>query len=261
VNPLLAWALRYAELGRPVFPCWPSKKNPIGPAVPHGCLDATTDPAIIAAWWTQWPSANVAVATGTPGPDVVDFDLKKGAPGAESFARLRDAGLLRGAFMVVTTPSGGWHLYFTGTRQGNGARARHGVDFRGAGGYVVAPPSYVVDDERGYAGHYAVAEHREPTGATVDWSAIRDFLDPPRPPRQYHGERAGNFDALVRWLEERPAGDRNGALYWATLRAVEGGADDAVLDQLREAIIRAGHSARDAEKTVLSAQRRAGATQ
>jgi hypothetical protein len=248
VADLLSAALRYAAAGWPVHPCRPDAKEPL---TVHGVKDATTDPATITRWWTRWPDANVAVACGAPGPDVVDFDVAKGKPGPASFARLRAAGLLAGARAVVTTPSGGWHLYFTGSpnRQGNGALARHGVDFRGAGGFVVVPPSAV--DGR----PYVLAEHRS-SSTVVDFAAIRRLLDPPRPVparRPAPSDCAG----LVRWVEQRAPGDRNAPLFWACCRALETGAPDDVLDELREAAVRAGHDPRTAARTVQSARRRA----
>ena len=63
---ILGQALAYASIGWPVFPCRPDQgecpylptrkcecKAPLGQAVPHGCLDATTDPERIRAWWAQ----------------------------------------------------------------------------------------------------------------------------------------------------------------------------------------------------------------
>ena len=47
---LLAAALRYAAVGWPVFPCKPDSKEP---ATIHGFKDATTDPAVIEAWWRR----------------------------------------------------------------------------------------------------------------------------------------------------------------------------------------------------------------
>jgi hypothetical protein len=54
------------------------------PATPHGCKDATVDPAVIRRWWQQESDLNVAVATGeASGIFVVDID------GADGEAPLR----------------------------------------------------------------------------------------------------------------------------------------------------------------------------
>lgn len=270
MTEMLTAALRLAELDRPVFPCVPGAKvplyrNPHPKGSPerttcrgecgrwgHGVLDATTDQAVITTWWTRTPTANIGLATGRPGPDVVDVDTAHGKPGLASYGRLCEAGLLRGAFAVVTTPSGGWHLYFPGTGQGNSVRARHGIDFRGVGGYVLAPPSIV--DNRAYR----VTERRAPTGVTVDWAAIRDFLDPPRPPRQQPTSQrvSDRFDALVDHVAGQHDGNRNSALYWAACRAAERDADDQVFAALVTAATSTGLAERSAQNTVDSARKR-----
>ena len=51
-------ALGYAELGYPVFPCAPGRKEPL---TENGHLDATTDPVQIDQWWSERPNANVAI--------------------------------------------------------------------------------------------------------------------------------------------------------------------------------------------------------
>lgn len=266
---MLEAALRLAERGWPVFPCAPGAKVPLYQSphpkgsperitcrgecgrMGHGVLDATTELDIITAWWTRTPRANVALATGAPGPDVVDFDTAHGKPGPDTFVKLRDAKLLRGALAVVTTPSGGWHLHFPGNpnRQGNGALARHGVDFRGAGGYVLVPPS-VVNGNR-----YALSDHRE-SGHPVDFGAIRAFLSPPRR-SLVTGTASGRADvgALVRWVREQSAGNRNNALHWAACRAVDSGAGGGVFDALLAAAVDTGLPAAEAERTIRSAQR------
>jgi hypothetical protein len=235
-----------------VFPCRPAAKVPHGSLVPHGCLDAAVDPAVIIRWWKACPAANVAIATGTPGPDVADFDVKAGAPGVDTFARLRGAGLLRGAGAVVTTPSGGWHLYFAGSGQGNATMRRHGVDFRSAGGYVLAPPSRVLGD---YPGAYELAEHR-PGAARLDFAAVRRFLDPPRPmPRVRPGARS-DLGSLAQWVAGQVEGNRNAGLFWAACRAVGAGHDD--LASLVAAAVDSGLSETEALRTVASARRRIG---
>ena len=67
----LRQALEYAARGWPVFPCNAGQKTP---ATAHGHRDATTDPAQITAWFTRNPHRNLAIATGAPGPDVLDID-------------------------------------------------------------------------------------------------------------------------------------------------------------------------------------------
>src|SRR6266852_180656 len=108
-------ALAYAAHGWPVFPCQPGGKEP---ATRHGFLDATCDPDRIAWWWRRQPDANVAVATGEPGPDVLDVDQH--GPAGSGFAalnRLKRAGLVEGASAIVATPGGGLHLYYAGSGQ------------------------------------------------------------------------------------------------------------------------------------------------
>jgi hypothetical protein len=114
----LRQALAYAARGWPVFPCQPGQKIP---ATTHGYRDATTDPGQIIAWYALRPECNLAIATGAPGPDVLDVDQH--GPAGNGFAaliRLRDAGLLNGAAAYVRTPSGGMHAYFAGSHQRNG---------------------------------------------------------------------------------------------------------------------------------------------
>ena len=87
-SPTLARALAYARHGWPVFPCKPGSKEP---ATAHGHLDATTDPARIADWWRAVPVRNVAIATGAPGPDVLDIDVRPEGSGYPAWRRLQHA--------------------------------------------------------------------------------------------------------------------------------------------------------------------------
>jgi hypothetical protein len=74
---MLEAALAWAKAGYPVFPC----KQDKSPYTAHGYKDATTDPAIITAWWTKWPNALIAVPTGKETFDVLDLDVKNGKNG------------------------------------------------------------------------------------------------------------------------------------------------------------------------------------
>lgn len=172
---LLSSALWYASVGLHVFPLAPGAKIPR--AGSHGCKDATTDPELVTRWWSARPDANVAIATGHL-VDVVDVD---GLVGQTSRADLWCehceeprcdhtgkgtifATIERDSVGKVLTPrQGGMHLYVPATGDGNKANIFPGVDYRGVGGYVVAPPS------------------RNDAGVIYTWLGVPDFtrLGPP----------------------------------------------------------------------------------
>lgn len=131
---LLPSALWYASAGLHVFPLQPGAKTPLPKS--HGCKDATTDADQIRTWWADNPTANVGIATGYL-VDVIDID---GPTGVASWADLLNT--LPPQLGAVNTPrAGGTHLYVAATGRGNRAGIAPGVDYRGMGGYVVAPPS------------------------------------------------------------------------------------------------------------------------
>lgn len=127
----------YAGQGIAVFPLKPGDKRPYPGS--RGFKDATTDPATIAGRWAAAPLANIGVPTGHLF-DVIDVD---GPAGYQSAADLREAGQLPPVLGKVYTPRGGRHLYVPASGDGNATRFRAGLDYRGNGGYVVAPPSTV----------------------------------------------------------------------------------------------------------------------
>jgi hypothetical protein len=130
-------ALAYSARGWPVFPLRAAGKLPL---TEHGFHDATTSLSQLAAWWDQWPEANVGLPTGDHFI-VVDIDPRAG--GDEALRELEAThGALPATWRVVTS-SGGAHIYFqpvAGLRNSAGLLGP-GLDVRGAGGYVVAPPS------------------------------------------------------------------------------------------------------------------------
>jgi hypothetical protein len=119
-------------------PCGQVAKHPLGALVPHGLKEATTNRARILAWWTRQPQANVGLATGHAF-DVLDVDGPDGAAAIRAFAGEHG---LRSSGPLVRTGGGGWHYYLapTGLGSHHPAGLEH-VDWRGRGGYVVAPPS------------------------------------------------------------------------------------------------------------------------
>jgi hypothetical protein len=250
-NETLRQALAYAERGWPVFPCQPGQKIP---ATRHGFWDATTDPGQITRWFAHHPQWNLAVATGAPGPDVLDVDQHgQVGNGFAAFNRLRRAGLLDGASAYVRTPSGGLHAYFTGTGQRNGHLPAHHIDFRSTGGYILTPPSQV--DGR----PYQLVKTLDRSGG-LDWATVTQLLEPPREAR--HAEPrpeldSGQVDRLASWVARQQRGNRNAGLFWAANRALE--ADQAAdLSPLAVAARQVGLGEREISRTLDSARRTEG---
>jgi hypothetical protein len=251
-SPQLAAALRYAAAGWPVFACQPGSKVP--PEGSRGFKDATTDPDKVAWLWRRTgQGANVAIATGAPGPDVLDVDVHDGAPGWQSYGELRLAGLVPDAMAEIRTPSGGGHFYYQGTGQRIAKLPARGIDYRGAGGYVVAPPSQV--DGRPY-----VVVSRQASPAAFDWNAAREHLDPqPQAKAIEHHQptrRPGSLDHLARYVADLQPGNRNDGFFWAACRAAEA-ADRDALDAIAESARAIGLSEREITASLRSAERTA----
>ena len=111
------------------------------PKTTHGVDEATHDEKQIKRWWTLWPDANIGIATGTKsGCVVLDVD---GEVGMESLRKLEEIHGPLPATLISNTGGGGKHFFVTydpaiGNSVGTIAP---GIDTRGDGGYVVAPPS------------------------------------------------------------------------------------------------------------------------
>jgi len=247
---IAAYALAYAGRGWPVFPCKPGSKEP---ATSHGFKDATTDPERITAWWQAAADRNVAIATGAPGPDVLDVDVRPHGSGYLAFRQLRQAGLADCSLAVVATPGGGLHIYFAGTAQRSGRLAAHHLDFKAAGGYVVAPPSEV-------GGRRYQVVQCQATGTCLDWDAAARLLDPAGPGPASSRRRAGHCDPdrLAAWVGALDEGNRNAGLFWAACRIVEAGRTDA-LAALAQAARRSGLPDAEIAQTLASARRTAAA--
>ena len=71
-------AADYAARGWAVFPChWHGDRRK-QPLTDHGLRDATTDLALLDAWWSRWPDALIGAPTGVNmGAVVLDVDVKR----------------------------------------------------------------------------------------------------------------------------------------------------------------------------------------
>jgi hypothetical protein len=150
--PLLAAALAYLDRGWYVLPCRVRQKaNGAGELVKdvqiirHWRQASSNDPAVIIGWFGlggSWADGSIAIDTGKSGLVVVDLDRSGDKRGPEVWAEL--GGPM--AEHVVITPSDGAHLYYAADPDrpvGIDSRGKvgHGVDIRGDGGFVIAPPS------------------------------------------------------------------------------------------------------------------------
>lgn len=130
---LLDAALDYARRDWSVFPLRPRDKRPLVDWDARQKVRASENH--IRAHWGNNPSANIAIVTGAiSGLVVLDLDGQTG--------RVSVAGKPLPMTPVAVTGKG-WHYYFRhpGFPVANFAGRLPGVDLRGDGGYVVAPPS------------------------------------------------------------------------------------------------------------------------
>lgn len=242
------------------------------PRTRQGLRNATSDPALIREWWQRWPTANLGIRTGAvSGLVVIDVDPDHG--GLDTMRSLAaEHAIPKG--LRVRTGSGGWHLYFAHPggqiRNSAGTALGPGVDVRGDGGYVIAPPS------------------RHISGSTYQWSGSWSLPDLPGHlherirPRQHQLDAASSAGrssprrtepiridrALSAWaakaLEDEAAqirtaasGGRNHRLNRAAFslgQIVGAGLLDpgTVTDQLHQAALGAGLGAREATMTIRS---------
>lgn len=285
-------ALAYAARGIKVFPLWwavdgvcvcSDGRNCPSPAkhprVPRWINAASASPDRVDMWWSMWPHANVGMPAGDNGLAVLDVDPRHG--GDDNLATLAQWCLERHGIDLLSTRtigtgSGGLHLYFRqpvgGIKSTAKAFEAPGLDTRGRGGYVVAPPSVHVS-----GGRYAVTSDVEPQ----PWPDVLTRLmqrpppaapagnsaAPARPPAASNAERWARrgLDAeceQLRNLTTAPEGSgRNNALNGAAYKIgrrvggrflTEHEAATALFDAVRGW---PGHSERELSATIASGLR------
>ncbi len=198
-------AVALAEMGFAVFPLKPKDKVP---DTRHGCKDATTDPAQVERWWRERPDRNIGIACGSAsgGLLAIDFDdhPERGVVGTERLGEWeRGHGALPETCSQVTG-SGGYHLLYRvpeGAKAPTYANQALGVDARGEGAYIVAPPSV------------------HPCGRRYEWET---------PPEELMPQPAdANVMAFVEAHRDRPSAARADApRYEAPAVISEGGRND-----------------------------------
>jgi hypothetical protein len=179
-------AQAYAALGFPVVPMHAARPGDRCSCPDQACPDpgkhprlrgwkrlAAVDPAVAGEWWRRWPDANLGLATGRRF-DVLDLD---GEQGVEALRAALSIEPLEHPGPVARTGGGGWHLLYAPTRLGNRVGLLPGVDWRGRGGLIVAPPSQHASGHR-----YTWVRPLTATQPEVP-PGLRRLLAPPPTPR------------------------------------------------------------------------------
>lgn len=239
MSAVLEAALAYAAHGWPVLPVDGKR-----PALKDWPTAATTDPALIHAWWVGRPRANVGVVTGPrSGLAVLDVDPRSG--GTDSLAVLEErVGVLPGTVQSLTG-GGGLHMLYAhpGRKVTSGAhRLGRGLDVKANGGMIVAPPSVHPDTGRAYAWLGRVWADPLPVWPAVlapAGPAERPVTPGPAAVRVDVGRR---LEGLVQTVMDAAAGERNGLLFWAACRGADMVAADTSQDVVGEALLLAAQA-------------------
>lgn len=194
-------ATAYAARGIKIFPLWhtlidggramcacsdgPDCGSPgKHPRTRRGLTEATADVGIVHTWWDRWPQANIGLPAGGNGLGIIDVDPGKG--GDETLLTLASYCDERGVDLMATrlvrTGSGGLHLYFRDplgvVKTSRATFGAPGVDTRGRGGYVVAPPSVHLSGQR--------YTYLPDSPLAAPWPDILTPLLEPPPPEVHH---------------------------------------------------------------------------
>ncbi len=198
---------------------------------------ATTDPATIRGWWKRWPDANVGIATGRrSGLLVLDIDPRHGGD-----ISLEDLIHEHGTFPAtpeVITGSGGRHIYFKyppgGTYGNSAGKLGPGLDTRGDGGLIVAPPS-THRSGRAYCWELSSDPADVPLAEPPDW-LLELLAEQPRPEDKAHtddktdppgnGNVKAAFLAMLKLPVRSDESDGSGRLLAAARQCVRYGLSD-----------------------------------
>jgi ribosomal protein L12E/L44/L45/RPP1/RPP2 len=169
-NVCMEHAIYYASRGWEIFPAPPGKKKSFKSAKHSDGRNwgKTTNADEIKRDWAQWPQANIGIATGKDsGIFVVEADTADGH-GVDGIAALAKLEAEHGKLpetMAAESPSGSIHRYFKYPKDVEkiktvASEIAPGIDTRGDGGMVIAPPSM-----RPGKGRYLWLNNLEPADA------------------------------------------------------------------------------------------------
>lgn len=235
MGAILDAALEYAEAGYAVIPV---KRSDKAPYTPNGLTAATTNQAAIRQWWEWWPDANVAIVCGnvSGGIVVVDVDVKgKNGFGSISYWEAQHGDFPETA--VVHTGSGGKHYYFHVDNPEafkNRVETLPGVDIRGDGAYVVAPPS-VHENGKMYTWRHGVSCTERDEVAEANESVLELLNRNPKDSAAQKQQDAANRQRTD--MHHVQEGQRNDTLFRFASKMVGSGISrDAALEAARTEI-------------------------
>lgn len=215
-------ARAYLARGWAVIPVRPGDKAPL--VAWQVYQESPPEPEQLDAWFARWPDAGVGVVTGAvSGLVVLDIDPAHGA--RHSLPRLeREHGPLPRTVEAVSG-GGGRHLYFRhpGGRVRNRVGLAAGVDLRGDGGFVVAPPSAHASGAR-----YAWVAGRNPE--QVDLAPLPGWLLEAAGGGEHRGHSLQHWRSLVRGGVEE--GERNNSIASLSGHLLWHGVDPGVVLEL-----------------------------
>lgn len=196
MNKFLDAAMEYVRLGWNPIPLKPQDKKPLLSSWREWQHKKVTEDDV-RRWWTEHPTANVGIITGAiSGIVVLDVD---GEAGRQSLAQVAK-GLP--PTPISNTGKGNHYIYaHPGFEARNFAGKLPGLDFRGDGGYIVAPPSI------------------HPSGREYEWAIEPDSVPPAPMPEwllklleQKKGPSSEGLDPL-KVLAGVPEGQRDVTLF------------------------------------------------
>lgn len=222
VDPARA-ALDYLARGWSVVPVLPREKRPLVSWQAYQGSRPTSDQ--VRAWFGRWPDANVGIVTGAvSGLVVLDVDPAHG--GDDSLAVLERRHGPLPVTVEAISGGGGRHVYFVhpGGQVRNRVALAPGIDLRGDGGMIVAPPSVHPSGNR-YAWRAGHAPDEVPMAPLPRWLLHEVAPD---------GERLGHPLGYWRQLlaEGVPEGSRNNTIASLSGHLLWHGVDPEVVTEL-----------------------------
>ncbi len=192
---------------------------------------ATCEHDDVVNYWNKWPNANVAVVTGPQsGVWVLDIDTPEGHA-RDGFASLAALVAEHGPLpetLTAESPSGSRHLYFNWPSAGGIRNTTNvpgpGLDVRGEGGMVIAPPSVKPE-----GGQYVWVKD-SPVADAPQWLFDLVTSDAPQmpAPRRETPASLAEMEELLTYIDPDAGGYNDWQKILSAIHDASGGSDDGM---------------------------------